>query len=61
MDQERETKCLITLTDMTTALSVMGRDRSKGINATLHQHQYGTTARIVAAVAKFQQRMTSDD
>jgi hypothetical protein len=46
---------------MMTALSVMGRDRSKGINVTLHQHQYGMTARIVAAVVKFQQRMTSDD
>jgi hypothetical protein len=27
----------------------------------LHQHQYGTTVRIVAAAVKFQQRMTSDD
>ena len=51
---------MIIHTDMMTALSVMGRGRSKGINATLHQHQYGMTVRIVAAVAKFQQRMTSD-
>jgi hypothetical protein len=38
----------------------MGRGRSKGINATLHQHQYGMTVRIVVAVAKFQQKRTSD-
>ena len=38
----------------------LGRDRSKGINVILHQHQYGTAVRIVAAVAKFQQKRTSD-